>query len=130
MNGIRGSQVLRTLLLPFLLTAWLAACSKWVTVAPPETVLTEQAAQPEGGRDRLRLFDGDERVAEGRLRELTPDSVLIYDDATPRKVAREEITKVEVQKANNVASAGVFLGVLAGLAGLLLVVALASFDFQ
>lgn len=123
-------MLLRVSLLPLTLAVSLAACSKWVTVAPPETVLTEQAAQPEGGRDRLRLYDGSERVAEGRLRELTPDSVLIYDDATPRKVARAEITKVEVQKAKNVASAGVFLGVLAGLAALLVVVALVSFDVQ
>jgi hypothetical protein len=118
------------LLLSFSLPLWLSACSKWTTVKSPSTVLAAQAARPADERDALRLYVGSERVAEGKVEDITPDSVLIFEDSHPKKVAVGEISRIEVRTANDLGSAAIFLGVLAGVAGALLIVALASLDLQ
>ena len=86
-------------------TVLLGACkSAWTQAQPAENVLMEQAARSSDNRDRLRLYlRVGQATVEGKVDELTADSVALVDDSA--RVAREDIARIDVRTGHHPAGA-------------------------
>ena len=124
MRRFRRSSFTRSFVLPFALTLWLGACHSWVPARLPSVELPAQAALPTGDRDELRLHVGEETQMEGVLADLTADSVTISGEDSTATVSVEEITRVEVRKADTAKTVFLGLGIAAAAFGILVGVAL------
>jgi len=99
----RGSRVLRRVILPLTLLAFMSACHKWVPLEPP---VAQAITEEEPGTVRVTLADNSRVV----LKEprVSGDSLIGLDDTVG--VPLEEVQQVEAQRANTLATIGLVVG--------------------
>ncbi len=123
----RRSPLLRRVILPLTLLAFLSACHKWVPLEPP---VAQAIAETESGTIRVTLADSSRIV----LKEphISGDSLMAFEDEKePQTVALllEDLQRVEEKRANTPATIGLVvgsIGVFIGLAMLAYVIAICS----
>jgi hypothetical protein len=105
----RRSPLLRRVILPLTLLAFLSACHKWVPLEPP---VAQAVAEEEPGTVRVTLADGSQVV----LKEphISGDSLVAFEDGKePQTVALllEDVRQAEVQRTNKPATVGLVFGI-------------------
>lgn len=120
MRHFRCSAFVRLVVLPFLLTVWLSACTSYVAMEPP---VDRSIAKEEPNHARVTLKDGS-RIVVAHPR-IEADSLFGFDaDSYDRReraytdsvhIALEEVARVEVRKFDALKTIGIPIG-LFGLA--------------
>ena len=103
--------------IPTVVIVLLGACkSAWTEAQPTDNVLREQASRSADDRDQLRLYlrDG-EMTVEGKLAELTPDSVALLDAGDSELYAREDITRIDVRTGHHPVGALIAIAIVGAL---------------
>ncbi len=124
MLNFRRSPLLRRVVLPLTLLAFLSACHKWVPLEPP---LAQAITEGEPGTVRVTLSDGWHRV----LKEphISGDSLVAFEEGKePQTVALplEDLQRVEEKRANTPATVGLVVGSLAAAYGVLILLFIAA----
>ena len=107
----RRSPLLRRVVLPLTLLAFLSACHKWVPLEPP---VARAITEKDPGTVRVTLADSSQVV----LKEprISGDSLIAFEDGKePQTVALllEDLQRVEEKRANTPATVGLIVGSLA-----------------
>ena len=93
----RGSRVLRRVILPLTLLAFLSACHKWVPLEPP---VAQAIAEAESGTIRVTLADSSRVVLQARYNEIEGDSLYAIDELTrPVTLPLRDVVLVEEKEA-------------------------------
>jgi hypothetical protein len=135
MNTLRSRHV-RRVLVPVIAVSLLSACTGWkVQEMAPSQVVSEK----EPGKIRLTMFDGekielyDPTVTNG---EIVGHPEGWYDSATRRhvrsgtqRVPTDSVASIEILETDALATVGVVLGGLAAVAGLLVFIAISTWDW-
>ena len=119
----RRSPLLRRVILPLTLLAFLSACHKWVPLEPP---VAQAITERDPGTVRVTLSDGWQRV----LKEphISGDSLVAFEEGKePQTVALplEDLQRVEERRANTPATIGLVVGSLAAAFGVLIALVIA-----
>ena len=119
MPYFRRSPLLRRVVLPLTLLAFLSACHKWVPLEPP---VAQAIAEEEPGTVRVTLADSSRVV----LKEprISGDSLVALDDTV--RVALDDVQQIEARRANTPATIGLVVGSLAAAYGVLILLFIAA----
>ncbi len=110
-------------ILVLMLVVWLSACHSWVPLGPLDDGLEAQSAMKFDAREELRLYQRDGRVFEGKLIELTTDTVSVGSD--PERfvlVPLADIMGAEVRRPDSRKTVVTVVGVAATATAAVLVV--------
>lgn len=106
-----------------MLVAWLSACHSWVPLGPLDDGLEAQSAMKFDAREELRLYQRNGRVVEGKLVELTTDTVSVGSD--PERfvlVPLADVMGAEVRRPDSRKTVVTVVGVAATAAAAVIVV--------
>lgn len=121
MQSLRRSSLVRFLVAPLTLVAWLSGCTKWAA-PPPEMSPAAVVAEEQPDRVRITLANGTKLDAQHPVVEGDSLAYQQEDPAIAGKVALEDIEQLEIRKADPASTVliGVTVLVVAAVAGLVL----------
>ena len=106
-----------------MLVVWLTACHSWVPLGPLDDGLEAQSAMKFDAREELRLYRRDGRVVEGKVVELTTDTVSV--GSSPERFVLVPLTDVmgaEVRRPDSRRTVVTVVGVVATAAAAVIVI--------
>ena len=106
MRVFRRSKFQRHLVIPLMLTCFLAACHKWAPLEAP----VEQALAEHNGKARITLEDG--RRVEFNSARVAEE---FWQSSAQRDTAFSDVAKAEVRKTDVVGIVGLVVGIGAAL---------------
>ena len=99
----RRSPLLRRVVLPLTLLAFLSACYKWVPLEPP---VAQAITEEEPGTVRVTLTDYSRMVLEEP--RVSGDSLIALDDTV--RVALDDVRQIEARRTKVLATVGLIAG--------------------
>jgi hypothetical protein len=110
-------------ILALMFVVWLSACHSWVPLGPLDDGLEAQSAMKFDAREELRLYRRDGRVVEGKVIELTTDTVSV--GSSPERfvlVPLADIMGAEVRRPDPRKTVVTVVGVVATAAAAVIVI--------
>ena len=118
---VRGSWLLRRVVLPLTLVALLSACTKWKTLEPPYAPSQGEYEKLRiTGDDGMRVVIHDPRLEADSLRGTVSDS----DQVAAIRI--DSVQKIEKRGTNWLATAGLVVGVFYAVVGIGLLIECSS----
>ena len=106
----RHSPLLRRVVLPLTLLAFLSACHKWVPLEPP---VAQAIAETESGTIRITLADSSRMVLKTGYMEIEGDSLYSVDVNTrPVTLPLRDVVLVEEEKTDGAMTALLIGGIV------------------